>query len=387
MIAYVDCFCGVAGDMLLGALVDAGAPLTTIRKRLSTLPVRGYKIRSSLVMRGAVRCRNVDVRVPHQHKHASASGILRMIRDSRLSKRVRESATAVFTSLAKAEGKVHGIDPGKVTFHEVGAVDSIVDIVGACIALDLLDVDELGCSPIPMSRGSVETAHGLIPVPGPATLELLKGFPLVHSGIDAEIVTPTGAAILSALVRRPGVFPDMRLKRTGYGAGDYNLPKKPDFLRVLVGERATATNSDVAVLMETNLDDLPGEDIGYLYDSLFQAGALDVFSTPVQMKKSRPAILLSVLAPPSHTDAIEHVLLRETTTFGVRRRLVERTKLDRRTVRVKTKYGRIRVKIGSLNGSILKASPEYEDLRAAARKHDAPLSRVRDAAMRAYDRS
>ncbi|MHC4607232.1 MAG: nickel pincer cofactor biosynthesis protein LarC [Planctomycetota bacterium] len=383
MIAYVDCFCGVAGDMLLGALVDAGAPLAKIRRELGKLPLKDYTVRASKVMRGAVRCTNVTVKVArgkHRH-HTPSRKILAMIRKSRLPARVKRDASEIFRKLARAEGKIHGIAPDKVAFHEVGAVDSIVDIVGTVVALDLLGVETVACSPLPMSRGEVRTAHGVLPVPAPAAAELLRSFPLVPSDVVGEIVTPTGAAILAALVRSPGEFPPMRLRATGYGAGDYDLPQRPDFLRVLVGAPLPARRGDAVLLLETNLDDIPGEDVGGLFETLFDAGALDVFTTPIQMKKSRPAVILSVLAPPSRSEALERLLLRHTTTFGVRRRLVERTTLDRRTVRVGTPYGAIRVKVGSLDGEVLQVSPEYEDLRRAAKKHGVPLSRVRQSAL------
>ncbi len=385
-VAYLDLFSGLSGDMTLGALIAAGAPPAEIRRGLSKLGLRGYTLVSRRVMRGAIRAVKADVRIPRPtHHHTTLRSILRLIRESGLPPAVKETASDVFLRLGTAEGRIHGVDPQKVEFHEVGAVDSIVDIVGSCLGFHLLGIEKVFCSKVPVARGEIRTRHGLLPNPGPAALELLKGFPLVPVDVDREILTPTGAAFLSALVAEPGRFPEMRLERSGYGAGDREIPGRANVTRLLVGEAVSPEEADAVYLVETNLDNAPGELVGYLFEKLFAAGAVDVYTTAVQMKKSRPAVKVSALAPPSRRAEVEEVLLRETPTFGVRRVLMERTKLRRRETVVRTKYGAIRCKVGSLGGEVLKASPEYEDVRAAAAKHGVPLARVHEAALKAYE--
>jgi hypothetical protein len=386
-IAYLDLFCGLSGDMTLGALVDAGLPLTELRKGLARLPLKGYRLSARRVLKGAISATKVTVRIDeaaHRHLHTPLKTILGLIRRSGLPAAVKERASDVFLRLGRAEGRIHGVDPMKVEFHEVGTVDSIVDIVGACLGFHLLGVQELYCSRVPVARGEIRTHHGALPNPGPATVALLNGFPLTPLELDREVVTPTGAALLASLVRQPGRFPEMVLTASGYGAGDWDLPERANVVRLLVGEAASPEESDAVYLVETNLDNVAGELVGYLYEKLFAAGALDVYSTPILMKKSRPAIKISVLVPPSRRAQVEAVLLRETPTFGVRRVLMERSKLPRRQVTVQTPYGLIRCKVGSLNGRTLKAAPEYEDARAAAEHHGVPLSKVQEAALRAF---
>lgn len=386
-LAYLDLFCGLSGDMTLGALVDAGLPLSEIRKGLARMPLRGYRLSARRVLKGTVAATKVNVRVDpsaHRHHHTPLKAILGLIRKSGLPSSVREQASNVFRRLGQAEGRIHGVDPMKVEFHEVGAVDSIVDIVGACLGFHLLGVHELYCSRVPIARGEIRTHHGTLPNPGPATMALLEGFPLAPLDLDREVVTPTGAALLASLVREPGRFPEMTLTGSGYGAGDWDLPERPNVVRLLLGNASSPEESDTVVLLETNLDNAPGELVGYLYERLFAAGALDVYSTPILMKKSRPAVKISVLVPPSLQSAVESLLLRETPTFGIRRILMERSKLGRRQVTVRTSYGPIRCKVGTLNGQTLKASPEYEDVRAAAERHGVPLLKVQEAALRAF---
>ncbi|HLY10391.1 MAG TPA: nickel pincer cofactor biosynthesis protein LarC [Planctomycetota bacterium] len=404
-IAYLDLFCGLSGDMTLGALIDAGLPLAELRRGLATLGLRGYSLTARRVLKHAVSATKVDVtirgrrQVPHGHEHhdhgharpadhghghTSLKEILALIRKSGLPAPVKEAASDCFLRLGRVEGRIHGVDPLKVSFHEVGAVDSIVDIVGSCLGIHLLGVKEVYCSRVPIAHGELETRHGRLPNPGPATMELLEGFPLVPLDLDREILTPTGAALLATFVRDPGRFPDMTLTATGWGAGHWDLPERANVTRLLLGEKASPEHSDTVVLIETNLDNAPGELVGYLFDRLLAAGALDVYTTPIQMKKSRPGVKVSVLAAPATRTAVEEILLRETPTFGVRRTLMERSKLDRSEARVATKYGPIRLKIGRLDGETLKASPEYEDCRAAAEAHGVPLERVAEAARDAW---
>jgi uncharacterized protein (TIGR00299 family) protein len=400
-IAYLDLFCGLSGDMTLGALVDAGLPFAELKRGLASLKLKGYSISSRRLTKHAVSATKVDVTIAgqrqqphshlhpphnhdHGHSHTSLKVILGLIRRSGLPAEVKESASDCFLRLGKVEGKIHGVDPLKVTFHEVGAIDSIVDIVGACLGFHLLGVEEVYCSPVPIAHGEIQTRHGRLPNPGPAAMELLKGFPLVQVDVDREIVTPTGAALLATLVRKPGRFPDMTLTSIGWGAGEWDLPQRANVSRLVLGEKTSSDRSDTVFLIETNLDNAPGELVGYLFEKLLAAGAVDVYTTPVQMKKCRPGVKVSVLAAPSKRAAVEAILLRETPTFGLRRTLMERSKLDRTEVRVATRYGRIRLKIGQLDGETLKAAPEYEDCRNAAAKHGVPLAMVAEEARDAW---
>lgn len=382
-LGYFDLVSGLSGDMTLGALVDAGLPLAELKRGLARLPLKGYLLRAKKVLKGAIAATKVDVAVDHHdhhHHHTPLRDILRLLKRSGLPKGVKADAEAVFRALGRAEGRIHGKDPMKVEFHEVGSVDSIVDIVGACLGLRLLGVERVHCSRVPVSHGRVHMAHGLLPNPGPATLELLKGFPLVEADVDRELVTPTGAALLAALATDPGRFPDMTLEAVGYGAGGLDLPDRPNVARLLLGTSASAEEVDTVYLVETNLDNVSGELVGYLFEKLFAVGALDVYTTPLQMKKSRPGIQVSVLAPPSRLKAVEELLLRETPTFGVRRVLMERSKLERRMVEVSTPYGPIAVKEGRREGGLVKAAPEFESVRKAAEKHGVPLAKVHKAA-------
>lgn len=428
-IAYLDLFCGLSGDITLGALLDAGLPLAELKRGMKHLGLKGYTLSSRRVLKHAISATKVDVtiagtrQVPHshrllpaethdahghphghghehahQHEHASAppsknhshtslKEILSLIRRSTLPAPVKATATDCFLRLGKVEGAIHGMDPLKVSFHEVGAVDSIVDIVGSCLGFHLLGVEEVYCSRVPIAHGEIQTRHGRLPNPGPATLGLLPGFPLVEVDLDREILTPTGAALLATWVKDPGKLPDMTLGAVGWGAGEWDLPERANVARILLGERSNPEASDAIYLLETNLDNAPGELVGYLFEKLFPAGALDVYTSPIQMKKSRPALKLSVLVPPSRRARIEEILLRETPTFGVRRILMERSKLARREERITTRYGEIRMKVGLLGPEELKAAPEYEDCRAAAQLHGVALARVVEAAREAYGKS
>lgn len=400
-IAYLDLFCGLSGDMTLGALVDAGLPLAELRRGLAKLRLKGWSISSRRVMRGAISAVKVDVTIagkrqepashlPRAHGHDPEHGhttlreILALLKRSGLPAEAKRAASECFLRLGEAEGRVHGLPAMKVRFHEVGAVDSIVDITGSCLGFHLLGIREVACSKVPVAHGVLHTRHGELPNPGPAALGLLKGFPLVGADIPLEILTPTGAALLATLVRDPGRFPEMTLEAVGWGAGGWDLHERPNVARILIGQSAPAGESDSVWLVETNLDNVSGELVGYLFEKLLAAGAVDVYTTAIQMKKSRPAVKVSALVPPSKRAAVEALLLRETPTFGVRRALMERSKLGRREVAVKTPYGAIRCKVGSMNGRDVKAAPEYEDVKAAAERHGVPLTRVHEAAVRAF---
>jgi pyridinium-3,5-bisthiocarboxylic acid mononucleotide nickel chelatase len=379
-IAYFDCFSGISGDMVLGAAVDAGAGLAQIEAELGKLPLKGWKISAEKVKRKALFATLVKVETGEQRHHRGLSDILGMIQKAGFAPRVRERASGIFQRLGEAEARVHQIPIDQVHFHEVGAVDAIIDIVGAAIAFELLEIDEFACSLLDVGAGKVNTAHGVLPVPAPATAELLREAPTYSSGIEKELVTPTGAAIATTLATRYAEIPAMRLKSIGYGAGSADLAEQPNVLRLLVGE-ATAPEEGVrwdppVAVIEANLDDMSPQIYGYFVERALAAGALDIFSTPVQMKKNRPGILVTLLCDPAQTDRLIDLVFRETTTIGVRTYQVRRRTLDRETVPVTTPLGEIRMKVSRLNGTMLNAAPEYEDCQRIAAQKGVPLKQV-----------
>jgi pyridinium-3,5-bisthiocarboxylic acid mononucleotide nickel chelatase len=379
-IAYFDCFSGISGDMVLGALVDAGADLRAIEAELRKLGLDGWSISAEKVKRGAIFATQVKVETSEEHHHRGLSIILGRIDKAGLAPRAAERARRIFTRLAEAEAKVHNMPVEQVHFHEVGAVDSIADIVGAAIGFELLGIDEFACSALDVGAGQVKTAHGLLPVPAPATAELLRGAPMYTSGIARELVTPTGAAIATTLSTRYAQIPEMTLRAVGYGAGSASLTEKANVLRILIGENATSEagehwDAPVSVI-ETNLDDMSPQIYGYFVERALAAGALDVFSTAVQMKKNRPGVLLTILCDAAHTARLIDLVFRETTTIGVRTYDVRRKVLDRETVPVATPFGEVRVKISRMNGSVLNATPEYEDCQRLAAEKGIPLKQV-----------
>ena len=379
-IAYFDCFSGISGDMVLGALVDAGANLRAIEVELHKLGLEGWSISAEKVKRGAIFATQVKVETSEGHHHRGLSIILERIDKAGLAPRAADRARGIFTRLAEAEAKVHNMPVEEVHFHEVGAVDSIVDIVGAAIAFELFGIDEFACSALDVGAGQVKTAHGLLPVPAPATAELLRGAPMYTSGIARELVTPSGAAIATTLSTRYAQFPEMTLRAVGYGAGSADLTEKANVLRILIGENATSEagehwDAPVSVI-ETNLDDMSPQIYGYFVERALAAGALDVFSTAVQMKKNRPGVLLTILCDAAHTARLIDLVFRETTTIGVRTYDVRRKVLDRELVAVATQFGEVRVKISRMNGSVLNATPEYEDCQRLAAEKGIPLKQV-----------
>ena len=379
-IAYFDCFSGISGDMVLGALVDAGADLRAIEAELRKLGLEGWTISAEKVKRGAIFATHVKVETSEEHHHRGLSIILGRIGKAGLAPRAAERARRIFTRLAEAEAKVHNMPVEEVHFHEVGAVDSIVDIVGAAIGFELLGIDEFACSALDVGAGQVKTAHGLLPVPAPATAELLRGAPMYTSGIARELVTPTGAAIATTLSTLYAQIPEMTLQAVGYGAGSTNLTEKANVLRILIGENATSEagehwDAPVSVI-ETNLDDMSPQIYGYFVERALAAGALDVFSTAVQMKKNRPGVLLTILCDAAHTARLIDLVFRETTTIGVRTYDVRRKVLDRELVPVVTPFGEVRMKVSRMNGSVLNATPEYEDCQRLAAEKGIPLKQV-----------
>jgi pyridinium-3,5-bisthiocarboxylic acid mononucleotide nickel chelatase len=377
--AYFDCFSGISGDMALGALVDAGLDLAQIEAELRRLPISGWKISAEKVSRGSLAATRVLVETSEHHHHRSLSTILSLILQAGLPPRVVERASRIFTRLGEAEARMHGVPVEKVHFHEVGAVDAIVDIVGASVGFELLRIEELVCSRLNVGGGVVATQHGNLPVPAPATAELLRGAPTYSSGILRELVTPTGAAIVSALASGFGAQPPMKIDSIGYGAGAAELAEQPNVLRILIGDGATKKSElqeETIVVLEANIDDMNPQLYGYFAERALEAGALDVFSTPIQMKKNRPGQLLTVLCDFAKSRDLTELIFRETTTIGVRHSLVGRHTLQRESVLVKTAIGSIPVKVARLNGTVLNAVPEYEECRRFAIEHSLPLKEV-----------
>jgi hypothetical protein len=380
MLAYLDCFSGISGDMLLGALFHVGLDLDELRAGLATLPLSGYTLDAERVTNHGLRGVRCVVRVedpdPQGHRH------LREIREilaaGRLPERARERALAIFTRLAEAEGAIHGVSPEEVGFHEVGAVDSMVDIVGTALGFELLGIEEVYCSELPLTSGRVRSSHGPLPVPAPATLELLKDSGVVWKNVpgEGELVTPTGAAVIATLAQfeRPD---RMTVQRVGYGFGQKKLPWA-NCLRLLLGERASAADAerDEIVVLASNIDNMTGEALGWLMDRLLSVGALDVSYAPIQMKKNRPAAQLTVLASPGDAERLSSLILRESATLGVRMARMERRKAGRSEETIETPLGEVRVKLKLLGERVIAATPEYEDCRALAERHGLPLEAV-----------
>jgi pyridinium-3,5-bisthiocarboxylic acid mononucleotide nickel chelatase len=383
-IAYLDCASGISGDMTLGALVDAGIDLAVLNAGIATLGLPGVRLVANTVKKKGFRATQVTVEHEPEHKHRHLHHIAAMIDGSALSAAQKNLAQRIFQRLAEAEAKVHNSTIEKVHFHEVGAVDSIADIVGAAIGWDLLDAKRVVCSAVPTGGGFVEIAHGRCSIPAPATAELLRGVPLAESQVRRELTTPTGAAILATLVDAFGPVPPMKIEHIGYGAGQADLEEQANVLRLLVGE-ATETPADERVwVVETNLDDISGELVGHAIAQLWDAGALDVYTSAIQMKKNRPGITLSVLCTADRVDAVEGILFRETTTLGVRRWQVQRHKLRREAHQVETAWGAIQGMLAWVDSGNARFSPEFESCRQAAEQHGVPLRAVYEAATKAY---
>lgn len=382
-LAYFDCFSGISGDMTLGALVDAGVDPKAL---LSAIGGLGLPVEVSFetVRRGGFRATYARVVAQPEHAHRHLHHIEAMIDKAPITSRQADLAKRIFQKIGECEAAAHGIEIKKVHFHEVGAVDSIVDIVGAAVGLDLLGVDRFEASPVPPGRGSVKAAHGRMPLPAPATAALLRGIPLAESTGDFEQTTPTGAAILATVCEAFGPVPAMTIESIGLGAGTKDPEGVANILRLFVGTTATSPGSDRVTVLETNLDDLPGEVVGYTTTQLLAAGALDAFVTPILMKKNRPGVMISVLCDESKVPAMEEILFRETTTLGVRRYQVSRHKLNRKPAEVSTAFGTIKGKLGWLDGRPPQFSPEYDDCARVAIERNVPLRDVYKAAQSAY---
>jgi len=443
-LAYLECFSGMSGDMFLGALVDAGVPHSLLQGTVAALGV-GARLEISRVVRSGISATKVDVWVdhekdlpreeywaqhnvarapgpsdhdhghhheqehrghshpydgelsraapaaPHEHSHQHGRDLIEirgLIGKASISDTAKKTAIAIFEAMGAAEARIHATAVESIHFHEVGAVDAIVDIVCAAVGIEALGVDEIVCSPLNVGGGTVKCAHGTFPVPAPATVELLKDVPVYSSGIQAELVTPTGAAIVKILARRFVSFPEMKIEKSGYGAGSRDFPGHPNVVRLTIGEAASTlaakTSSDNVTVLEANLDDLNPQVFGYVMDRLFEEGALDAFGMPVQMKKNRPGTLLTVLCKPEDASRLTQLIFTETTTLGVRRRDEARQTLARRWENVCTEWGEVRIKIASMNGTVTNYAPEYEDCRRIAAEHRVPLKTVMQEATRQY---
>jgi uncharacterized protein (TIGR00299 family) protein len=386
-IAYLDCASGIAGDMLLAALIDAGADLPAIQACIDSLGMPGCRLVTEEVKKSGFRALTLTVEHEPEHVHRHLSHITAMIDGSTLNGRQREMAAGVFRRLAEAEARVHGTSLEKVHFHEVGAVDSIADIVGNAVALDLLGIDRIVCSPIPTGSGTVQIAHGRVSIPAPATTELLRGVPLAKSPVDGELTTPTGAALATSLAASFGPLPTMKIEAVGYGAGKREYEHHANLLRVMLGSGRPEEAREQVWVLETNLDDVTGELIGHCTNLLGDAGALDVYTIPIQMKKNRPGVTLSVICRECDIEPLEAILFRETTTLGVRRWPVARRTLNRRPHRVQTTWGPVDGKLAWSDDLPVRFSPEYESCRGVATRHQVPLSEIYQAAREAFDSS
>jgi hypothetical protein len=377
--------------MFVGALLDVGLPLEQLFAELKKIPLGLYEFKRTRAVRGHLAGTRIEIRIPAKQPRRKMGDIAELIAHSGLSTGVIERVLKVFARLAEAEGKVHNMPSEQVHFHEVGAVDSILDIVGACVGLDLLDVAQLVCSPVNVGGGRVRAVHGSLPVPAPASLELLKDVPIYSSGIEGELVTPTGAALITTLAAGFGPIPAMKVERIGYGAGAREIPGQPNLARLLLGQSSEpviaqpgASGDEVVSVIEANVDDMSPQLYGFFVDQALAAGALDVTCTPTQMKKNRPGILLSVLCTPEISDALAQMLFEETTTIGVRIYEARRKVLERELLSVETPYGPVRIKVARREGKVLNVAPEYEDCQRLASEKSVPLKQVMMAAQAAY---
>jgi uncharacterized protein (TIGR00299 family) protein len=380
---YFDCFAGASGNMTLAALVSLGVDKTALIEQLRRLNISDFNIEFSIVDRSGISAVYADVKVPHERVHRHLSDIKKIINESTLSEAVKERAVAIFTRLAEAEAKIHGIEVEKVHFHEVGAMDAIVDVVGACIGFEMLGIERFTCSKVHVGSGFAQMAHGRFPIPPPAVAELLTRAPIYSTDIEGELITPTGAAIISTVCESYGAIPELKVERTGYGAGTREYKDFPNALRIILGETDRNAISDHRplttdhlVLLETNIDDLSPQILGYVMDKAFLLGALDCWFTPIQMKKNRPATMVSVLCDLSKKDDITALLYSETSTLGVRLTYVDRECLPREVVKVRTEHGEVAVKIARFNDKIVNAKPEYDQVREIAERIHKPLKEV-----------
>lgn len=380
-IAYFDCPAGASGDMILGALVDSGLSEDTLRQRLADLDLPGYTLFFQRVIKNGLSATQAEVSVTDQVTERRLTEIEGLIKASRLPPGIQEKALAIFHRLGEVEARIHGLPIDQVHLHELGGIDTLVDVAGALLGLETLGVEQVVVSPLPLGRGFTRSAHGPLPLPAPATLALLEGVPVIGSDLDVELVTPTGAALLTGLAQRFGPLPPMTLRSIGYGAGRRDLPI-PNVLRLLVGESGTpgSIETESLVMLEANIDNLNPEFYEYVMNRLFEAGALDVFLSPIQMKKNRPATLLHTLCRPPQSEALADILYAETSTLGIRQSMLVRQALPRWFETVQTTFGPVRVKFARWGEGKVKFAPEYEDCRRLAGEHNVPLREVYRAA-------
>jgi len=389
--AYLDGSSGISGDMFLATLLDAGLAPDRLFAELKKLPLGFYEFKRTRAVRGNLVGTRVEIRVPGQQPHRKLADIEELLGKTALTDTVKEKALRIFGRLAEVEGRLHGLPPGEVSFHEVGAVDAIIDIVGACAGLELLEISELVCSPLNVGGGRAEAEHGSLPVPAPATAELLLEIPIYSSGVEAELVTPTGAAIVSTLASSFGPMPPLRVETIGYGAGEKDFPGHANVARLFVGQsveavkpQAGAAGEEVVSVIETNLDDMSPQLYGYLVEQALAAGALDVTCSAIQMKKNRPGFQVTILCTPETSDALAQLLFEQTTTIGLRIHEARRKVLERERVSVETPFGTVRVKVAKRDGKVVNVAPEYEDCQRLAREKGVPLKEVMLAAQLAY---
>jgi uncharacterized protein (TIGR00299 family) protein len=383
-VVYFDCASGASGDMVLGALVDLGLSLEALRSEIAKLPIEGWGLEARRVHRSGLHATKVDVVTQEQHAHRRLRDVLELIERSSLEGTVKERSAALFRRLAEAEATVHGTSPEEIHFHEVGALDSIVDVVGGVVGVAWLRADRVVASPLNVGSGTVTMSHGTYPVPPPATALLVRGVPVYGAG-EGELLTPTGALLVTGHATAYGPLPLLRQEGIGHGAGSRDTHGRPNVLRVIVGEEgAGPSDGERVVVLETEVDDMSPQLFGPLVDRLLAKGALDAYLTPVQMKKGRPGVLVTVIAEPAHREALEEVLFSETTTLGVRRQEWDRTVLERQVVAVETAYGRIGIKVGRRGGRVYNVQPEFDDCTRAAAERQVALKEVWSAAVAAY---
>ncbi len=388
---YLDCFSGISGDMTLGALLDLGLPIEELRRALGSVTPESGQIAVERVIRGGIsasKFRLLDVSPNgdhvHEHGHRTLAEITRLIEQSALPPEGRKKAATLFRRLAEVEAEIHQTSIERVHLHEVGALDSIVDIVGAVFAFEWLGADRVVASPLNVGRGTVKTAHGMLPVPAPATAKLLEGVPIYASGPEMELVTPTGALLATAYAQEFGPLPPVRLERIGYGAGDRDPGGQPNVLRAMLGSADRPADLERVLVVECEIDDMNPQIFGVVMEQLLAAGALDVYYAPVQMKKNRPATLVTVIGRPADRDALAGILFRETTTIGLRYQELDRERLERESVSVDTAFGSVRMKVARRHGTVVNASPEFDDCVRLARERQVPVKDVQALAMKAY---
>ena len=392
-IAYFDCFSGISGDMLVGALLDAGLKIEILEKELNKLNLSGYQLEVNRVLKKGISASQFKVKIQEKGVERRFKDILNILEESKLDEEIKNEVKKIFFKIAEAESKIHQKNIEKIHFHEIGGLDSIIDISSAVIGIKALEIKEIYSSPLPLGKGFVKCAHGIFPLPAPATLELLKNIPTYSGGMEGEMVTPTGAAIISTLTKDFGERPLMKIEKIGYGAGEREF-SIPNLLRVSIGEKILRDSDlidsyvhDEALLIETNIDDMNPEFYNYIMDKLFSQGALDVFLTPIQMKKNRPAQMFSIIVYEQNLKEILKVLFSESTTLGVRIKEVKRLKLTQQNFIAETKYGKIKVKVGVFKEDIKTIAPEYQDCQKIAQQHQVPLKEVYEEAKKiAYDK-